>query len=644
MKQWKRKLAALTMASCMGLTLLPATALAAEDAPERGTLRYTEMIAPQYEDADLFSDGLAPVKKNGKWGYINTDNKVVIPFQYDIAGVFQEGYAIVGTLVDSEPVMEYNWETGESYATGEYWYTYELGFVDTTGKQTDFEYDYYDETGSHVDTLTWMTTATTMSRGMCFHNGYISLNYPESSDMLLYDTTGQSVDLGLGSSWRSSYGFQVTENTLIIGSAPVEGGDQAYLNLATGAVTEIPVSENSFAELRPFNQDLAFAAVVPYDSWSSETNGYDARWGVIDRSGKFVIQPTYTDFTVSDVYGEYEVFGDTGVAMVENTSGKWGGIDKSGRTVIPFNYDLLYNYHFGLAAFEQDGKYGYLDENGQVAIPAQYVISTGFGSDGYAVAYDGQKAFLIDDEGKEIPGADQLDPEAYFEEVAGSDVPIVYTPDEYVVIEENGRYGYGHVEYAPALPEASEMSSWAYEEVTAAIEEDLVPNYLQNLYLNNINRGEFCDLVIQAIEEVEGQDIADIVQAQTGKSLAAWRQEYPFFDSADSNVIAAYALGIVTGRGGGEFDPYASITRQEAAAFLMRSAKVLGMDTTQVGSAGFRDDGSVGVWFKDAVNFVYQINVMSGTGNDNFTPLGTYTREQSYVTIYRLFQAVTAQQ
>ena len=297
---------------------------------------------------------------------------------------------------------------------------------------------------------------------------------------------------------------------------------------------------------------------------------------MIDRSGKFVIQPTYTDFTVSDVYGEYEVFGDTGVAMVENTSGKWGGIDKSGRTVIPFNYDLLYNYHFGLAAFEQNGKYGYLDENGQVAIPAQYVISTGFGSDGYAVAYDGQKAFLIDDEGKEIPGADQLDPEAYFEEVAGSDVPIVYTPDEYVVIEENGRYGYGHVEYAPALPEASEMSSWAYEEVTAAIEEDLVPNYLQNLYLNNINRGEFCDLVIQAIEEVEGQNIADIVQAQTGKSLAAWRQEYPFYDSADSNVIAAYALGIVTGRGGGEFDPYASITRQEAAAFLMRSAKVLG--------------------------------------------------------------------
>lgn len=83
-----------------------------------------------------------------------------------------------------------------------------------------------------------------------------------------------------------------------------------------------------------------------------------------------------------------------------------------------------------------------------------------------------------------------------------------------------------------------------------------------------------------------------------------------------------------------------TITRQEAAAFLARSAKVLGMDTSKVESASFADGGTVGVWFTDAVNFVYQINVMGGTGGNNFTPLGTYTREQSFVTIYRLFRAV----
>lgn len=99
----------------------------------------------------------------------------------------------------------------------------------------------------------------------------------------------------------------------------------------------------------------------------------------------------------------------------------------------------------------------------------------------------------------------------------------------------------------------------------------------------------------------------------------------------------------MNGRGGGQFDPYASITREEAAAFLMRSAKVLGMDTTQISDAQFADAAEISASFRDAVNFVYQIKVMNGTGGGKFTPDDNYTREQSFVTIYRLFQAVMAE-
>ncbi|MCI8527530.1 MAG: S-layer homology domain-containing protein, partial [Oscillospiraceae bacterium] len=220
----------------------------------------------------------------------------------------------------------------------------------------------------------------------------------------------------------------------------------------------------------------------------------------------------------------------------------------------------------------------------------------------------------------------------------------VYNPGEYLVIEEGGKYGFGHIEYLPVLPDVGEMDAWAHPEVVAAIEENLVPTYLQNLYLNNITREEFCDLVIQAIQEVLGQDIEDVVKAQTGKDLSAWQKEYPFTDSSSSTVEAAYALGIASGRGSGVFDPYATITRQEAAALLMRSAKVLGMDTESPESAGYTDGDQVGVWFKDAVDFVHQINVMGGTGGNSFSPLGTYTREQSFMTIYRLFQAVAGEE
>lgn len=643
MKQMTKRMAAAGLALCLTLSLAPGALAAGEDAPERGTLTYTEVIAPQYEAAGLFDDGLAPVKQNGKWGYINTDNQVVIPFEYDIAGLFNEGYAIVGTLVSTEPETVYDWETDQTYETGKTLSTYGLGFVDTQGNYTELTCpDMYDwETDTvYTGAIRYSTTEPMLENGMIFHNGYITLWRPDEPASHIYDTTGAIVELQ-GDTWLTPWGWQITEGTVIIGEPAYEGGNQHFMNFQTGQMLALQLPEDTeeayyYPDLRPFNQGLAPVCVVrtDYQTWEATR-----QWGFVDKSGKFVIQPAYANFRVSDIYGDYEIFGVTGLAMVENTAGKWGAIDKSGATVIPFQYDYLYTYAFGLAAFEQDGLWGFLDENAEVAIPAQYQQTTGFSDNGYAVVYDGTTASLIDSRGQAIPGADQLDPDTYFID-DGSDEGVVVTPGEYVVIEVDGKYGYGHIEYLPPLPQAEEMSSWAYEEVTAAIEEDLVPVYLQNLYLNNITRGEFCDLTIQAIEETLGQDIEDVVQEQTGKSLYDWMGEYPFNDTSDSNAIAAYALGIVTGRGGGVFDPYASITRQEAAAFLMRSAKVLGMDTGNVAVAGFTDSGDVGVWFTDAVNFVYQINVMSGTGNNTFSPLGSYTREQSYVTIYRLFQAV----
>jgi WG containing repeat len=50
------------------------------------------IIKPQFEEASLFYEGLAAVKKNGKYGYINKDGKTVIPFVYFSAKPFRFGY------------------------------------------------------------------------------------------------------------------------------------------------------------------------------------------------------------------------------------------------------------------------------------------------------------------------------------------------------------------------------------------------------------------------------------------------------------------------------------------------------------------------------------------------------------------------
>ena len=114
----------LALALCLGLA---APAFAAEGEPERGVLTYTEHITPRFEDAGRFSEGLAPVKQNGKWGYINEEGDVVIDFQYDRAYTFNEGYAVVGTITG--PGKE-EWDRDATYI--------QMGFVDKSGSYQPF--------------------------------------------------------------------------------------------------------------------------------------------------------------------------------------------------------------------------------------------------------------------------------------------------------------------------------------------------------------------------------------------------------------------------------------------------------------------------------------------------------------------------
>src|SRR5882757_538949 len=50
------------------------------------------VIQPAYEDAGWFFGGYAAVKKGGKYGYINRQGKVVIPFKFFTAKPFRYGY------------------------------------------------------------------------------------------------------------------------------------------------------------------------------------------------------------------------------------------------------------------------------------------------------------------------------------------------------------------------------------------------------------------------------------------------------------------------------------------------------------------------------------------------------------------------
>ena len=99
-------------------------------------------------------------------------------------------------------------------------------------------------------------------------------------------------------------------------------------------------------------------------------------------------------------------------------------------------------------------------------------------------------------------------------------------------------------------------------------------------------------------------------------------------------------LGVVTGVGGGNFAPDRTLTRQEAAVMLARLADVVGQPLPPSAST-FADNASVASWAVDSVGQMQASGIMGGDGNDNFAPSGTYTREQSIISMLRLFELLS---
>ncbi len=167
-------------------------------------------------------------------------------------------------------------------------------------------------------------------------------------------------------------------------------------------------------------------------------------------------------------------------------------------------------------------------------------------------------------------------------------------------------------------------SSWAQEGITNAVAANLVPQNLQSAYPQATTRAEFAALAVALYEQVKG---AEITERKT------------FDDTSDINVEKAAAIGIVSGVGNNKFNPNVGLTREQAAVMLARLADAVGKPLAKQ-AATFNDNGSIATWAIEQVGQIQAAGIMSGVGNNTFAPQGAYTREQSIVTILRLYDVV----
>jgi hypothetical protein len=84
------------------------------------------VIPPKFESAQPFSEGLAAVELNGRFGYIDREGRFAIALKYSYAGPFSDGFAWVRTHNPWAPL-----------GTGEYGFLLlaRYTFIDHSGKE-----------------------------------------------------------------------------------------------------------------------------------------------------------------------------------------------------------------------------------------------------------------------------------------------------------------------------------------------------------------------------------------------------------------------------------------------------------------------------------------------------------------------------
>jgi len=173
-----------------------------------------------------------------------------------------------------------------------------------------------------------------------------------------------------------------------------------------------------------------------------------------------------------------------------------------------------------------------------------------------------------------------------------------------------------------AAPNLNSASDWAHESINRAFAHGLIPQSLQNNYIANATRAEFAAFAVALYEAATGREIAGRVE---------------FNDTDDMNVQKMGYLEVVGGVGGGNFAPNDGLTREQAAVMIARLAYAIGQPLPAAGPT-FADNAAISSWAVDAVGQVQAAGIMGGVGDNQFAPGGDYTREQSIITMLRLFE------
>ena len=207
--------------------------------------------------------------------------------------------------------------------------------------------------------------------------------------------------------------------------------------------------------------------------------------------------------------------------------------------------------------------------------------------------------------------------------------PQIFTPDVNRVIEVPASL------VQPPLADPT-LSGWAAMDVSRAVSRGIVPEHLISSFNQPITRAEFADLVVTTYSNFMGGMIGSDDVPALEQAIA---ERIPAFTDTDNlNVMIAAYLGLITGVGDDRFEPDATLTREQAAVVLSRLVDIILENPLQNEPPVIFDDAEqISEWAAYAAEKMQTMGIMAGVTESRFAPQTTYTREQSIVTMMRIF-------
>jgi hypothetical protein len=318
-----------------------------------------------------FRNGMAAVRKGGKWGFINKNGQLAIPCIYDRVGDFAEGLAAAKKSTEGYGFIRPNgtaaipfmfdgirseWTVGPpggfSEGKAPVLKGRRYGFIDKSGKLViPADYDNVTPFVQNRSAVVVALVSGEISSGVIDEDGS---SIVESLDGYLNGFSSDGIAMANGRADRVQF---VDLNGKVIvpwkfgnpfcGRGPNVVGFSCGRAAVGGGVDLLSLSPN--------------APVVEAERRMRKM----AQTGFIDKAGNLVI-----DIQFNSV----KRFSDDRAVVQPEKDGKWGVIDTEGRWIVEPTYDDAERFSDGLAAIRSGSKWGYVDTAGKQVIAPQFSV------------------------------------------------------------------------------------------------------------------------------------------------------------------------------------------------------------------------------------------------------------------------------